>query len=69
MQIASYAELHSLVFLAPGSIVVFWSAFSYTFVKAKESGTNPSRVLSNISFLVLSAFWSIFLTWIYVITL
>ena len=69
MQITSYAELYSLVFLGLGSIVVFWSVFSYAFVKAKEFGTNPSRVMSNISFLVLSTFWSIFLTWIYVMTL
>ena len=69
LPVVSIAENHSLWLFGLGSIVIFWSVFSYTFVKAKETDLKPSKVLSNISFLVLTTFWSIFLVWIYTITL
>ncbi|RKU18232.1 hypothetical protein C6501_03035 [Candidatus Poribacteria bacterium] len=70
MQIASIAANHSLWLLGLGSLVVFWSAFSHNIVKTKESGIKPtySKIIGNISFLILAVFWSIFLTWIYVKT-
>jgi hypothetical protein len=65
LQIGSIGKNHSLWLLGLGSLVAFWSAFSQIFVKAKDNGITPSKVLGNISFLVLSVFWGIFLTWIY----
>lgn len=65
LQIGSIAENYSLWFLGLGAIVAFWSAFSQIFVNAKNKGITPSKVLGNISFLVLSFFWGIFLIWTY----
>ena len=68
MQIASIAANHSLWLLGLGSLVALWSGFSHNIVKTKESGIIPtySKIIGNISFLILAVFWSIFLTWIYV---
>lgn len=68
LQIGSIAKNYSLWLLGLGSLIAFWSAFSQIFVKAKESDINPPKVIANISFLILSVFWGIFLTWIYVKT-
>lgn len=71
MQIGSIAERYSLFVLAPGSLGTLWSGFSHNIVKTKESGIIPthSKVIGNISFLILAVSLGIFLTWIYVKTL
>lgn len=49
-----------------GGIVIIWSIFSYYFIFAGEKITlNPSRMVGNISFLILSVSWVILWSWIY----
>ena len=68
MQVTSFIEIHSLWVIGIGFLLQIWGAFSYIFVIAKSSGYNPSKVIANISFLVLTAFWSLLLFWIFVNT-
>ena len=68
MQVTSFIEKHSLWVMGIGCLLQIWGAFSYIFVKAKLSGYNPSKVIANISFLVLTAFWSLLFFWIFVNT-
>ncbi len=65
MQNRGIAEKHFLWISGLGFLVMLWSIFSYIFVNAKAISIKPSRILGNILFLVLSAFWGIFMTWIY----
>ena len=68
MQITGIVARYSLWLLGLGLILQFWSAFSYIFVKTKTSDSNPSKVIANISFLVLTGFWTLLFFWIFVNT-
>lgn len=49
-----------------GGIVTLWCIFSYYYIYIVEKmKLNPSRMIGNISFLILSVLWGIFSFWIY----
>ena len=68
MQITGIVARHSLWLLGLAAILQIWSVFSYIFVIAKTSGFNPSKVIANISFLVLTSIWTLLFFWIFVNT-
>lgn len=67
MQLGTIGNTLSILVLGMALLMASWSVFSYSLVKAKESDSRPSKIIANISFLVLSIFWGILLTWIYLI--
>ena len=49
-----------------GGFVILWSVFSYYYIIVEKNiKLNPSRMVGNISFLILSVLWGILLLWIY----
>lgn len=49
-----------------GGIIILWSIFSnYYIVVEKNINLNPSRMVGNLSFVILSVLWGILFLWIY----
>lgn len=48
-----------------GGFITLWSIFSYYYIIVEKNiKLNPSKMVGNISFLILSVLWGIFLIWI-----
>lgn len=47
-----------------GGIAIFWSIFSYYYIVVKRIKLNPSRLVGNTSFIILSALWGILMLWL-----
>lgn len=49
-----------------GGFITLWSVFSYYYIIVEKNiKLNPSRMVGNISFLILSVLWGLLLLWIY----